>query len=102
MLIVGFQGRRAEANGHNPLMVTMQSLLRLQRAPVRLGRVHLTCLVCLLVLAPTASAQTGGSNRAADSLHQLNNSVETLVRRVSASVVQVQVSRYAPGSEGGD
>ena len=80
----------------------MQSLQRLERDPAPVVRVHLTCLACLLVLAPTASAQTGRSNGAADSLHQLNSSVEALVRRVSASVVQVQVSRYAARNAGGD
>jgi serine protease Do len=69
---------------------------------VPLVRVHLACLASLLVLVPAASAQTGGSNGVADPLHQLNRSVEALVRRVSLSVVQVQVSRYAPRNENGD
>jgi serine protease Do len=79
----------------------MQLLQRLQRNHA-LVRMQLASLACLLVVVPTASAQTGGSSGAANALHQLNSSVEALVRRVSLSVVQVQVSRYAPRSEGGE
>jgi serine protease Do len=102
MLIAGLQGRRDDRRRSQSPKVAMQSLQRLQRDHAPLVRVHLTCLGCLLLLAPTASAQSRGSNGPADPLHQLNSSVEALVRRVSASVVQVQVSRYAPRNEGGD
>jgi serine protease Do len=58
-------------------------------------------LVCLF-LAPQASAQTRTSKDDPDPLHQLNNSVRSLVKRVTPSVVQILVSGYAPveGSRG--
>jgi serine protease Do len=43
---------------------------------------------------PSGNAQTSPSARTADALHQLNDSVEALVRRVSPSVVQIIVSGY--------
>ncbi len=45
-------------------------------------------------LAPRMQAQTASSARVPDALHQLNDSVEALVQRVSPSVVQVLVSGY--------
>jgi serine protease Do len=59
----------------------------------------LLVLVCL-GLAPAVAAQS--STRAAvnkiesDPLHQFNNSIRTLVRRASPSVVQVMVTGYGP------
>ena len=56
-------------------------------------------LACL-ILVPSVAAQT--SNRASvntsdsDPLHQLNNSIRGLVKRVTPSVVQVLVSGYGP------
>jgi serine protease Do len=43
---------------------------------------------------PSGNAQTSQSAHTADALHQLNDSVEALVRRVSPSVVQIVVSGY--------
>ncbi len=45
-------------------------------------------------LAPRTQAQTATSSRVPDALHQLNDSVEALVQRVSPSVVQILVSGY--------
>src|SRR6185295_4910590 len=60
--------------------------------------------VCLLFLAPVTqvSAQTTAAKGGSDALHQLNNAVRTLVRRVTPSVVQVLVTGYGPveGSTG--
>ncbi len=57
-------------------------------------------LVCLatvcLSLAPKVSAQTASPNGNADPLHQLNNSVRALVRRVTPSVVHLIVTGYGP------
>src|SRR6266566_339622 len=53
------------------------------------------CLVCLF-LAPRVSAQTASPRSDSDPLHQLNNSVRALVKRVTPSVVQVQVTGYGP------
>lgn len=51
----------------------------------------------LLVLASTpALAQGSSAGRPLDALQQLNGSVESLVSRVSRSVVQVLVSTYEP------
>ena len=59
------------------------------------------CLVCSSV-APRVSAQTVTAKVDCDSLHQLNNSVRTLVKRITPSVVQVLVTGYGPveGSAG--
>jgi serine protease Do len=59
------------------------------------------CLVCLFP-APQASAQTSTSKDDPDPLHQFNNSVRALVKRVTPSVVQILVSGYGPveGSRG--
>jgi len=53
------------------------------------------CLICL-TLAPRVSAQTTTGKVDADPLHQLNNSVRALVKRVTPSVVQVLVTGYGP------
>src|SRR6266566_7453097 len=52
--------------------------------------------VLSLSLAPRTSAQTATSKGDPDPLHQLNNSVRALVKRVTPSVVQVQVTGYGP------
>jgi serine protease Do len=59
------------------------------------------CLVCFC-LAPRVAAQTTTSNADPDPLHQLNNSVRELVKRVSPSVVQILATGYGPveGSPG--
>jgi serine protease Do len=46
-------------------------------------------------LAPGAKGQTPQPSRVPDALHQLNDSVEALVQRVSPSVVQILVSGYS-------
>src|ERR1700692_4618522 len=46
-------------------------------------------------IAPRAEAQTPPSAHAPDALHQLNDSIEALVLRVSPSVVQILVSGYS-------
>lgn len=58
--------------------------------------------VLSLSLAPRTSAQTATSKGDPDPLHQLNNSVRALVKRVTPSVVQVLVTGYGPveGSRG--
>jgi len=60
--------------------------------------------LCLLwvTLAPSVSAQAANAKLDADPLHQLNNSVRALVKRVTPSVVQVLVTGYGPveGSPG--
>ena len=53
------------------------------------------CLGCLC-LPPHVSAQTAGSKADPDPLHQLNNSVRALVKRVSPSVVQILATGYGP------
>jgi serine protease Do len=66
------------------------------RPPIYLLRL---CLACL-VLGPSIEAQTstrGGVNKNdSDPLHQFNNSIRTLVKRVTPSVVQVMVTGYGP------
>lgn len=53
------------------------------------------CLLCLSV-APSVSAQSVTAKVDFDPLHQLNNSVRALVKRVTPSVVQVLVTGYGP------
>lgn len=60
---------------------------------------HFAPIVIVLIassalLAPGAQSQTSQSARPTDALHQLNDSVEALVERISPSVVQIQVSGY--------
>lgn len=59
------------------------------------------CLVCLWP-TPRASAQKVTSKNDPDPLHQLNDSVRALVKRVTPSVVQILVTGYGPvdGSPG--
>jgi len=52
-----------------------------------------------LVWSGNAAAQSPQSARASDSLHQLNDSVESLVERVSPSVVQIMVTGYGSTEE---
>jgi serine protease Do len=58
------------------------------------------CLAAMLLAAAVpsplrAQAQASPSARVPDTLHQLNESVEALVQRVSPSVVQILVSGYS-------
>ena len=53
------------------------------------------CLVCLS-LFPRVSAQTAIAKNDSDPLHQLDNSIRALVKRVTPSVVQVMVTGYGP------
>src|SRR5579862_619718 len=67
---------------------------RLNRLP---GRASISTLLFFvsLSLASRVSGQTPQSAHVPDALHQLNDSVEALVQRVSPSVVQVLVSGYS-------
>jgi serine protease Do len=56
-------------------------------------------LILLFATLPS-SGQTGNSNRDIDPLHQFNNAVTKLVRRVTPSVVQVIATGYAPVETG--
>src|SRR5580704_11975051 len=48
-----------------------------------------------LFLSPAAKCQSSQPSHVPDALHQLNDSVEALVQRVSPSVVQILVSGYS-------
>ncbi len=53
------------------------------------------------LLSPgTAAGQAAPNNRPADALHQLNDSIEALVERVSPSVVQILVTGYGSTGDG--
>jgi serine protease Do len=58
-------------------------------------------IVAGLLLVSRADAQTQQSAHAPDALHQLNDTVEALVQRVSPSVVQILVSGYGSTEEAG-
>jgi serine protease Do len=63
----------------------------------------LTIFLCgaAVALSPSASAQTLADAPAAhsDLLHQLNDSIESLVQRVSPAIVQIQVTGYGSAEE---
>ncbi|HXM93943.1 MAG TPA: trypsin-like peptidase domain-containing protein [Candidatus Dormibacteraeota bacterium] len=61
--------------------------------------VHVCLTVYLLLFATTLPAQTPSKVTALDPLHQFNNSVEALVKRVSPSVVQVLATGYGAVEE---
>src|SRR6202051_4832932 len=52
-------------------------------------------IVAALCFAPGAEGQAAQSAHVPDALHQLNDSIEALVLRVSPSVVQILVSGYS-------
>src|ERR1700680_5009026 len=52
-------------------------------------------IVAALCFAPGAEGQAAQSALFPDAFHQLNDSVEALVQRVSPSVVQILVSGYS-------
>jgi serine protease Do len=66
-------------------------------------RNHLAFLMfaATFVLSPGASAQAPSDTPAAhsDLLHQLNDSIESLVQRVSPTIVQIQVTGYGSAEE---
>ncbi len=73
-------------------------------APALIRHVVARCFVALLgavVLLPAGSVAGQTSQRAGtpDALHQLNDSIETLVRRISPSVVQIVVTGYRSTEE---
>jgi len=54
------------------------------------------------LLSPViAAGQTRQESRPPDALHQLNDSIEALVQRISPSVVQIMVTGYGPTEESG-
>jgi len=69
--------------------------LNSKRTPIIL-RVVLVASIALFASSGVAIAQTKSSP---DPLHQLNSSVETLVKKISPSVVQIAVTGYATVEE---
>ncbi len=65
-----------------------------------------TCRAIVLIVAgvffaSSAKAQSSQATHPSDALHQLNDSVEALVNRISPSVVQILVSGYGSSEEVG-
>ena len=54
------------------------------------------CLTAALILSSPVSAQTAPNRGEGDPLHQLNNAVRALVKRVAPSVVHIVVIGYGP------
>src|SRR6266436_633597 len=75
-------------------MINMQSGEH-RRLP---GILFLNLVICVMCLCfgSSISAQTSAKEIDSDSLHSFNNSVRSLVRRVTPSVVQVMVTGYGP------
>jgi serine protease Do len=72
-----------------------------KNVPLRGRWVGLITLIVALLFASCAWAQNPQTTRSADALHQLNDSVEALVQRVSPSVVQILVSGYGSTEDSG-
>jgi len=68
-----------------------------KRCPVYSCLLLLSVLV--LSLCPSATAQTREGTHSANVLHQLNESIEELVERVSPTVVQILVTGYGAAEE---
>jgi len=72
-----------------------------ERLPLRMTIVALASLVAFCFCSVKDSrAQSAPANQLPDALHQLNSSLEELVKRVSPSVVQVRVTGLGPTEEG--
>jgi len=69
-----------------------------ERFPGRAWAILWFGVLCLLG-SGTAAAQTAQNARPNDALHQLNDAVEALVRKVSPSVVQIMVTGYGSREE---
>jgi serine protease Do len=74
-----------------------------KRLPTRTISIY-SLLFCLACLVPSVAAQNSSrpavNKLSGDPLHEFNNSVRALVRRVSPSVVQVMVTSYGPVESG--
>ena len=66
-----------------------------KKRPAGRSQIAMALVVAGVFFAPRAAGQTPQSAHAPDALHQLNDSVEALVERVSPSVVQIVVSGYS-------
>jgi len=64
-------------------------------------RIAAVVIVTSVFFAPGVQGQTPQPARVPDALHQLNDSVEALVQRVSPSVVQILVSGYSSTEDTG-
>jgi serine protease Do len=69
------------------------------RSRKRAGGVAVSALLCGMILSAGAADAQDASGRI-DALQQLNGSVESLVKRVAQSVVQVIVTSYGPADRG--
>lgn len=74
-------------------MITYQKETR--RYPAARARFVVVLIVAGVFFAPRAAGQGPQSAHVPDALHQLNDSVEALVHRVSPTVVQILVSGYS-------
>ena len=69
------------------------------RSRKRAGGVAVSALLCGMILSARSAGAQDVSGRI-DALQQLNGSVESLVKRVAQSVVQVIVTSYGPVERG--
>jgi serine protease Do len=72
-----------------------------KRRPASGIRIATVLTVASVFYAPRVQGQTPQPARVPDALHQLNDSVEALVQRVSPSVVQILVSGYSSTEDTG-
>jgi serine protease Do len=71
-----------------------------RRGPYRYQRIAVLLGVVYLLSPGIVVGQAAGSARLPDALHQLNDSIETLVQHVSPSVVQILVTGYGSAEDG--
>jgi serine protease Do len=78
----------------------MQRLVRLPCIAFA-TRIAPLCVAAIVASPPIAGGQSSRSAPAPDALHQLDDAIESLVRRVSPSVVQILVTGYGSPDDGG-
>jgi serine protease Do len=71
-----------------------------RNGPYRYRRIAVLLGVAYLMSPGIVAGQAAGSARLPDALHQLNDSIETLVQHVSPSVVQILVTGYGSAEDG--
>jgi len=72
------------------------------RRPAKACGAVIGSALAIILLGPCGlAAQATPTNAAPESLHQLSDSFQSLARKVSPSVVQIQVTSYGPVQRGG-
>jgi serine protease Do len=81
-------------------IIMHSSWSRRLRRGIRHQQITLFLCGAYFLFAAVLPAQTATKDSSLDPLHQMSNTIEALVRRVSPSVVQILVTGYGPLDEG--